>query len=227
MTGYIVLFASVLLGAVSVILFKPQSKVISVLLTFSGAYLLSIMFLKFLPNLYSKGVENIGIFILLGLIIQLSIEFLIKGHKHKHYHGHLHHEGEKHFPISLLMGLNLHAFVEGMPLADHQQHHLLWAIALHHFPMAMVLASVMIFSEWNKIWVLFFTLLFGFMTPFGALVGGSVSFLIDYSVYVNALIAGVLLHISTIILFESSQEYKFNFVKFLSVLVGIVLAMLV
>ncbi len=225
MTGYIVLFASVLLGAVSVILFKPQSKVISVLLTFSGAYLLSIMFLKFLPNLYVKGVDNIGIFILLGLMIQLSIEFLIKGHKHDQ--GHLHHEGEKTFPASLILGLYLHAFVEGMPLADHQQHHLLWAIALHHFPMAMVLASVMIFSEWNKIWVLFFTLLFGLMTPFGALVGGSVSFLIDYSVYVNALIAGVLLHISTIILFESSQEYKFNFVKFLSVLVGIVLAMLV
>lgn len=220
---YIVLLISVIFGALVVILFKPQSKVISLILTFSGAYLLSIIFLKFLPTLYNKGIEQIGIFILLGLIIQLSLEFFIKGHKHEH----LHHEGEKHFPISLLVGLNIHAFVEGMPLSNQHHHDLLWAIALHHFPMAMVLASTMIFSKWDKKWVFLFVVVFGLMTPFGAWIGGSISFLVDYSVYVNALVAGVLLHISTIILFESSQEYKFNLQKFISVLFGIGIAMLV
>lgn len=220
---YFILLLSVILGAVVVIVFKPQSKIISLLLTFSGAYLLSIIFLKFLPSIYNKGIEHIGIFILLGLIIQLSLEFFIKGHKHEH----LHHEGETHFPISLLIGLNVHAFVEGMPLSDHHQHELLWAIALHHFPMAMVLASIMIFSKWDKKWVFLFVILFGLMTPFGAWIGGSISFLVAYSVYINAIVAGVILHISTIILFESSQEYKFNLQKFLSVLLGIAIAIMV
>jgi len=223
MSGYIVLFASVLLGALSVILFKPQSKTISLLLAFSGAYLLSIIFIKFLPNIYNKGIENIGVFLLIGLMVQLSLEFLIKGHKHEH----LHHEGEKHFPVSLLFGLYLHAFVEGMPLSDHHQHDLLWAIALHHFPMAMVMASIMIFSNWNKKLVFLFVLFFGLMTPFGAFVGGYFTFLVEYAVYVNAIVAGVLLHISTIILFESSQEYKFNMIKFSAVILGIFLAIIV
>jgi hypothetical protein len=220
---YIALLISVISGATLVVVLKPSSKIVQVLLTFSGAYLLAITLLNFLPEIYTSGVNQIGIFVVIGLVIQLVLDFFSKGAEH----GHFHHDGQKHFPYSLFISLNIHAFMEGLPLADHQHSDLLWAIVIHHLPIAMVLASFMLISNWNKKLSVFFILLFGLMTPLGAFIGGSVQFLIDYHLQINAIVAGVLLHIATIILFESSQNHKFNFIKFTSVLIGIALAFLV
>lgn len=219
---YIVLLLSVFIGVLLVITLKPNGKIVSVLLTFSGAYLLSITLLQFLPEVYNSGVGNIGLFVVIGLVLQLVLDFFSKGVEH----GHFHHEGENHFPWSLFLSLNIHAFMEGLPLSDHQHHHLLWAIVIHHVPIAMVLASIMLYSKWDKKMAVFFMLIFGSMTPLGVLTGGSIQFLIDYHIQINAIVAGVLLHISTIILFESSQNHKFNIIKFSSVIVGIILAYL-
>lgn len=220
---YIALLLSVLAGALIVITLKPNGKTVSVLLTFSGAYLLGITLLNFLPEVYNSDVKDIGFFIIMGLVVQLVLDFFSKGAEH----GHFHHDGEMHFPYSLFISLNIHAFMEGLPLADHQHSDLLWAIVIHHLPIAMVLASFMMYSHWNKKLSVLFILLFGLMTPFGALLGGSIPFLMTYHIQINAIVAGVLLHISTIILFESSQNHKFNVIKFVAVLVGIVLALLI
>jgi len=220
---YIALLLSVLIGSLLVVFLKPNNKFVSVLLTFSGAYLLSITVLKFLPDIYKSNISHIGIFIIIGLVIQLILDFFSKGAEH----GHFHHEGSTHFPYSLFVSLNIHAFMEGLPLADHQHNDLLWAIVIHHLPIAMVLASFMLYSKWNKKISILFILLFGLMTPFGAFLGGVIPFFITYHMEINAVVAGVLLHISTIILFESSQNHKFNVIKFTSVLVGIFLALII
>lgn len=218
---YLILFLSVLTGAVLVITLKPNSKTVALLLTFSGAYLLAITLLQFLPEVYQETIPNIGVFVVIGLVVQLVLDFFSKGAEH----GHFHHEGANHFPWSLFISLNIHAFMEGLPLADHEHHHLLWAIAVHHLPIAMVLASFMLYSNWNKKLSILMILLFGFMTPLGALLGSNSDFLIRYHVQINAMVAGILLHISTIILFESSQNHKFNIMKFSAVILGVVLAL--
>ncbi len=63
------------------------------------------------------------------------------------------------------------------------------------------------------------------MTPLGTFIGGKVTFLIHYSTEINAIVAGVFLHIATIILFESSKEHRFNLYKFSALLVGVGLAL--
>ena len=61
------------------------------------------------------------------------------------------------------------------------------------------------------------------MSPLGVLLGDKVSFFTTYYTEITALIIGVFLHISTIILFESSENHKFNLQKFIAILLGILL----
>ena len=63
---YIALLLSVLAGALIVITLKPNGKTVSVLLTFSGAYLLGITLLNFLPEVYNSDVKDFGFFIIMG-----------------------------------------------------------------------------------------------------------------------------------------------------------------
>ena len=65
------------------------------------------------------------------------------------------------------------------------------------------------------------------MTPLASLLGDSLSFLIYYRNEINAVVAGTFLHIATIILFESSKEHRFNLYKFIAILSGIGLALIV
>jgi len=61
------------------------------------------------------------------------------------------------------------------------------------------------------------------MSPIGVLVGDKIQFFTKYATEITALIIGVFLHISTIILFESSENHKFNLQKFTAILLGIIL----
>lgn len=217
-----VLLLSVVLGIAIVLFLNPKKKIVALLLTFSGAYLLSITMLKLFPEVYAKGDENIGIFIILGLITQLVLDFFSKGAEH----GHVHTLGSNYFPWALFVSLNIHAFMEGLPLADHQHHELLWAIVIHKIPIAMVLASLLIHFKGAKSFAFLFLLIFAIMTPLGTIMGSRISFLVTYSNQINAIVAGVFLHIATIILFESSKDHQFNIQKFTALIIGVLLALL-
>ena len=217
----VVLVLSVVLGVALFLLLKPKKNIVSLLLTFSGAYLLSITVLKLLPEIFSKGNEQIGIYIILGLVLQLILDFFSKGVEHGHLQAVDHHS----FPWALFISLMLHAFMEGLPLSDHQHHELLWAIVVHKVPIAMVLASFLLHYTKKNTKGIIFLIIFGIMTPLGTIVGGKIPFLISYSNEINAVVAGVFLHIATIILFESSKDHSFNIQKFSALLVGILLAL--
>lgn len=222
----IALLLSVVIGVLLVLLLRPRAKIVSLLLTFSGAYLLSITVLKLFPEIYTINIGKeipIGIYIIIGLITQLVLDFFSKGAEH----GHVDSIDTQFFPWALFISLNIHAFMEGLPLSDHHHNDLLWAIVIHKVPIAMVLASFLIHYKSNKVYAILFLVVFALMTPLGTLLGGNISFLITYSNQINAIVAGVFLHIATIILFESSKEHRFNFLKFSSLLLGVALALLV
>jgi hypothetical protein len=61
------------------------------------------------------------------------------------------------------------------------------------------------------------------MSPLGMLFGDKILFFTTYTLEITALIIGVFLHISTIILFESTENHKFNLKKFIAILLGILL----
>ena len=219
--SYIFLIAAVLFGSILVFILKPNSKLLHLLLAFSGAYLLSVTILHLLPLVYIETTtyKKVGIFILAGIIIQSILESFSKGAEHGHIH--IHTNG-KEFPTLLFVSLCIHAFSEGLPIHNANDN-LLWAIVIHKIPIAIVLTTFLIQTKYPKKITYVFLIVFALMSPLGILFGDKILFFTTYTLEITALIIGVFLHISTIILFESTENHKFNLKKFIAILLGILL----
>ena len=212
---------SVLLGFLIVVALKPaQRKNLKLLLAFSGAFLLSTTIFELLPEVYSHlEPKRIGIFIMGGILLQIILEFYSKGAEH----GHLHiNEPKSLFPWLLFMSLGIHAFFEGFPLREHKN--LIIGVVIHKIPIAILIATYLLKSKLAKSKVIIFILIFTLMTPLGSLIGGFLNIPSNIIQSVNAVVIGMFFHISTIILFESSEGYNFNMNKILIIVSAIVLA---
>jgi len=218
--NYILPLLSVLLGYAIAIGLKPKAKQnLKLLLAFSGSFLLSLTVMHLLPDVYESHEENIGIFIMLGILFQIVLEFFSKGAEHGHVHGH---DKMTKMPWLLFISLCIHAFLEGFPVGHH--HDLAYGIAIHHLPIAIILTTFFIQAELNKTALFFFMLTFAVMTPLGTLVSDSIPVFNQYYGIITAIVIGILFHISSTIIFESSEGHKFNIAKFSMIILGIVLA---
>ncbi|WP_407277346.1 ZIP family metal transporter [Tenacibaculum maritimum] len=219
--SYILLILSVLIGSLIVLIVKPKGNFTRLLLAFSGSYLLSVTILHLLPEVYehTNDVKVTGILILVGILIQSILESFSKGAEHGHIHLH---SKTNQFPWLLFVSLCIHAFSEGIPVHEHH-HNLLWAIVIHKIPIAIVLTSFLQHSQYSKRTMLLFLAIFALMSPLGMFIAHKVAFFKVYHTQITALIIGVFLHISTVILFESSENHSFNFQKFTAILIGILL----
>ena len=233
---YFLLFSVVILSGLSVFLLKSANpKKIKLLLSFSGAYLLSVSLLGLIPEIYRSSTTNnyIGLFILLGFFIQIMLEYFSKGIEHGHIH--LHENHHHAFPVAVVASLCTHSFLEGMPLATivsnkDYYNQLLIGIILHNIPISFVLMALLIDVS-GKRKALMWLIIFALMLPLGATVNfffaeRIVSEIINYNQIILAIVVGIFLHISTTILFESSENHRFNFYKFLSILFGAGLALI-
>ncbi|AOW19536.1 ZIP family metal transporter [Urechidicola croceus] len=218
----LILFLSVIIGIVIVFVLRPSQRITQLLLSFSGAYLLAITVTHLLPEVFTSSNEKISIFIIIGLLLQLIMDYFSKGAEH----GHIHVHGNK-FPVVLFVSLCLHAFTEGIPLANGEHEELLWAIVVHKIPITIVLGSFLVHSKTSITKSLILLILFSLMSPFGNFVGSNVPFLVTYKTEITAIIVGIFLHISTIIIFESAENHKFNIAKFVAILVGFIVALIV
>lgn len=218
---YLALIGSVALGVLLVFILKPKQDITKLLLAFSGAYLLSVTILHLLPEVYTEvtDVQTIGICILFGIVMQSILESFSKGAEHGHIHIH---SDKKVFPTLVFISLSIHAFSEGLPI-EHAGHNLLWAIVVHKVPVAVVITSFFLKANYSKQTTFLFLGLFALMSPLGALLSDKIDLLQNYIQEITAVIIGVFLHISTIILFESNQDHKFNLRKFLAIILGIAL----
>ena len=216
----------VAVGAIIVEIFKPtKSKNIQLLLTFSGAYLLAVSVIHLIPELFRDNISNnIGIFILAGFLIQILLEYFSKGIEHGHFHK------RKTIPFSVLISLCLHSLLEGIPLGGHLHNHthnaLLTGILLHKAPVSIVLLSLFLQSGMSKIKAYFSLLLFALMTPLGVYSGNLFIELSNYSNEIMAFVIGIFLHISTTILFASTDGNRFSFQKILTIIIGSCIAIL-
>lgn len=201
---------------------------IKFLLTFSGAYLLSIGVFHLLPEVYSGHDHYIGFWIMGGFFIQLILEVFSKGMEHGHGHVEMFHG--KALPIGVLASLFLHALIESLPIALQHKHGgenaLLWGIIIHKIPVSIILFSMIkeLTSNWMKI--IGVMLSFALIAPIGVFIGESIPELSQYARQLTALTLGVFLHISTTILFESSQSHRFNFKKLFATALAVLLAWL-
>jgi len=226
LTTLALLFASVIAGAIIVEIFNiRKSKNIQLLLTFSGAYLLAVSLLHLLPELFEHNTsKHIGLYILSGFLIQILLEYFSQGIEHGHFHK------SNTIPFSVLISLCLHALLEGVPLGGHLHHHahnaLLTGIVLHKMPVAIVLMTIFLQSNISKTRAYFYLLLFALMSPLGGFSGSFFADLVEFHNEIMAVVIGIFLHISTTILFESSEGHKFNSKKIFAILLGAAIAYL-
>ena len=113
-------------------------------------------------------------------------------------------------------------FLEGFPVGDH--HELAYGIAIHHLPIAIILTTFFMKAALNKTALFGFMLTFAIMTPLGTLVSDLVTISDDLNTFIIAIVIGILFHISSTIIFESSEGHKFNIAKISMIVLGIVLA---
>jgi zinc transporter ZupT len=229
------LMTAVILGGVFVTFLNEHRKpFIKLMLAFSGGFLLSMAFNHFVPELYATGEKHIGLFILAGFLIQLLLEFFSGGIEHGHIHVH---KGEG-VPLAMLISLSVHSFLEGIPLGANDlfvspHHHgndnqsLLLGIIFHQFPVAIALMTLLLKSNLSKSKAWFYLLLFGIMTPAGMLFGATQNTSgFDFSI-IMAIVVGMFLHISTTIIFETSENHKFNLIKLSAIVMGGAIAILI
>lgn len=218
--NYILPLLSVLIGYAIALIIKPKKKKnLKLLLAFSGSFLLSLTVMDLLPSVYESHNHSIGIFIMVGILFQIILEFFSKGAEHGHVHGH---EKINSMPWLLFISLCIHAFLEGFPVGHH--HDLAFGIAIHHLPIAIILTTFFLNAELNKTALFTFMVSFALMTPLGTFVSDSVPNISLYFTEITAVVIGILFHISSTIIFESSEGHKFNIAKISMIILGILLA---
>ncbi|HEY0177769.1 MAG TPA: ZIP family metal transporter [Pedobacter sp.] len=225
----LVLFCCAFFGGLSIFLVKSdKSQLLKLILSFSGAYLFGITVLHLIPEAYSgPDHAEIGIYILIGFLLQIFLEQFSEGIEHGHIHKH--NEGQI-FPYGIMISLCLHAFLEGMPLAADHHNALIFGIALHHIPAAFALSSILLQNRFSHRGIVLSLMIFAIMAPLGFLLsyGISVGSIGGIELYFNKImgvVIGIFLHISTTILFESNVDHKVNKRKMIAVLLGISIAL--
>jgi zinc transporter ZupT len=226
---YALLIFSVFAAALTVLWVKPSDpNKLKLLIAFSGAYLLSITALHLLPEVFTgDDGAYFGSFVLVGFFIQVMLEYLSGGIEHGHTHTHR----SAGLPVGLMIGLCLHAFLEGMPLgggdAGHSDSHglepLLLGIVLHKYPVAMVFLAMLLNSGLAKAKAFGLLAVFAAMAPLGTLLSG-VEMVGQYNRESLAIVIGIFLHVSTTILFESSEGHRFNAYKMIAIAAGLALS---
>jgi len=231
----LLLFLSSAISGIAMVWFKPNgTKNIKLLLSFSGAFLMAICFLHLLPELFTNAPKEVSLFLLIGFFMQLLLDYFSGGIEHGHMH--VHHNHVKKFPFLVFLSLCFHAFVEAAPAFHfhegdhgHEVSPLLIGILLHKIPISIVLASLLLANQIKKIKVVIAIIIFSLMAPLGGYLGHWLSHNDQFAnlfPYLMALAVGILLHIATTILLETSENHKFSKMKIVSILVGAILAII-
>lgn len=219
--SYLLPILGVLLSFVFVFVVKPKNKEnFKLLLAFSGAFLLALTIFELFPSVYEKSdAKTVGVFVMLGILFQIFLEFFSKGAEH----GHVHMDIEKtNFPWLLFVSLSLHSLLEGFPIEQHDN--IIYGILIHKIPIAIILSIFLLNSKIKLTNALFFIVLFSLMTPIGTYIAANFEIANQFYAPITALVIGVFLHISTVILFETSEGHKFNLRKLVVIMLGIVIA---
>ncbi|MBS1569077.1 MAG: ZIP family metal transporter [Bacteroidetes bacterium] len=228
----ILLFLALPLTAGGWVRFRTSNAAnVKLLLAFSGAFLLGVTVLHMLPELFSRGEEQIGLWVLAGFMLQVVLEFFSRGIEHGHVHVSAHGESGRSLPLVTLFSLFVHSFTEGMPFADPVvggDAAFVAGVLLHKMPMAIALSVILKRSQTSAARSWFTILVFAVAAPLGILFGHLFGTRDDGS-FLSAALAlavGMLLHISTTIIFESTPDHRFNARRFITVLAGALLAIL-
>ncbi len=235
----VVLFSAVVLSGTAMFITPFKKDSVRLLLSFSGAYLLTLSLVHFLPDIYTNIGSQAGLWVLVGFMIQLVLEMFSGGIEHGHIHVHKKEGAKSVVPYAVILGLGIHSFLEGMPLAFEAENGgllsnrpLLTGIILHKVPVALVLVALLLQSGVSKQRAFVWLIIFALIAPLGTIVGHFVDVGSGhvheggFSAAVMGVVVGIFLHVSTTILFEAGEGHRFNLVKFMTVIAGVALALI-
>lgn len=206
-------YIAVILGVAVWAVLTPVSRklpegVVRGVTVFGGAFLLAVCFMDLVPEMTEGGSPLPCLAVLAGFLVQQLLEGLSAHAEHGHVEDH-----NANAPVlGLMLGLCLHAFLEGMPLINTDgsvNHGLLYGILIHNIPVALILVGLMTGRGYNLWRVLGWLTLFGAMSPLGSLFN---LYIIqpneETQRLILGLVVGVLLHVSSSILFDHKQHDK-------------------
>ncbi|WP_299336214.1 ZIP family metal transporter [uncultured Psychroserpens sp.] len=224
MKSYILPIIAVGIGIVLAFLTKQKKNIYTkLLLSFSGAFLLALTLFDLLPEVYEHlEAKTTGLYIMCGILLQIILEFFSKGAEHGHVHIH---KNETVFPWLLFISLCVHSFLEGFPIHEHND--MVYGVLIHKIPIALLLSTFLLQSNFTKLQIISFFIVFALMTPLGTYISNASSINTDYLNMINAIVIGIFFHISTTILFESSEGHKFNLSKLVAILLGVSIAFII
>lgn len=214
-------------GAIPFLMKKFSAVWMTLMLAFSGSFLLGITFLHLMHETFHELGEQAGIYILLGFFLQLVLQRVSHGVEHGHVHEH---DGHTHALLPIFLGLSIHAFMEGIPLGFNYQSpntlpSIFVGVAAHKLPEAITLCSLILVSntKTNK-WLLLF--LFAAVSPFSGMLamyyGQKFHFISSLLVYIIPVVIGSFLHISTTVLYESgTKRHELSRQKVVAVILGL------
>ena len=211
-------FGAVLGMGIGYKIHDKSSKGLKLILSFSGAFLLGVTIFHLMPEVFYKVNNKPGLWIVSGIILQILLENLSQGTEH----GHSHIKSNEYLPWILFLSLCLHAFIEGLPLGHESS--LVWGIFIHKIPIGMVLFYMIWDTKSTKTLKIIALFIFAIMSPLGSITLEYNHSLQNYQTQITAIVMGMLLHISTTILFESNQGHAFNIRKLLSILLAFVVS---
>ena len=166
--------------------------------------------------------------------MQLVLEYFSGGIEHGHVHVH---KGQA-MPWTLFISLSVHSVIEGIPLGNMLQigventavpynASFFWGIVFHQIPVAIALMTLLMATKLKRRDAWLILMAFGFMTPLGVFLGlGITTEQLGLNVQlILAVVVGMFLHISTTIIFETTENHKFNLLKLLSIILGVSMAL--
>lgn len=236
---YLLLFLTPFIGGIPAFyLGNKQPKLVRFIMLFNGAFILGVVLVQLLPDLFAKGNHYTGLWMLLGYGLQMLLEEWSGGIEHGHVHAHGKNPGWLAF--SIMLGLCLHALIEGLPLGgyrtfmdtlvekngDNQFYHLLMSITVHNIPAAFALTSFLLVSGLKKGLALVLLLVFAAMSPLSAWFAQF--FFQDPQVLsiLLSVVTGNLLQIGSTILYENDahSSHHFSWGKWLALGLGFALS---
>ncbi len=221
MNNYLLPFYAVILGVIIASVTKTKkSWNTKLLLSFSGAFLLALTLFELLPEVYNHlDTKLTGLYIMCGILLQIILELFSKGAEHGHVHIH---KNETNFPWLLFISLCIHSFLEGFSIHEHND--MVYGVLIHKIPIATLISMFLFQSNYSKIQISIFLIIFACMTPLGTVISHTSETIAGFAHVINAIVIGIFFHISTTILFESGDGHKFNLSKFIAIILGVGIA---
>lgn len=180
---------------------------------FGGAFLLAVCFIGLLPETIfihniQDGDASVSLWPFIAVLVGFLVQQVLDGISAHAEHGHT----EEGFTLTgLMIGLSIHALLEGMPIVDTTggvNWGLVAGIVIHNIPVALILVGLMAARGMGLGKVLLLLSIFALMTPVGSLL--NVLVLQPQGLWrciIAGVVVGVLLHVSSSILFDHKRNH--------------------